>query len=366
MRLTACSKAQHRKTDFLKDQSMNIKHPKPNNKRKILRTQQLCAAAFALAAGLSFQTAWASCTVSVPAVNEMKVDFLNNEGLEKVIEMDVNCSRPDSEKEVTETIHVCVQIDSGIPLARGRVEPRYATGTGGSLAYNIYTDPQYTQIAFTNAFLGGSIPERILHTTVPFVAESLSGSGKIYAYVKIPQQTAAAAEYTGNFSQNSSSIIISKTDCRKMRVSDTTKINNFSIKATVINSCKIEVPANINFGEKSIKDRSLLGQTSINVTCSKDHPYYIGLTSKYGNAQGRGKMKHQTGSDTIDYSLRRSSSFTGQLWGDSGNTAQTQGSVQFTGTGTRQSHPVYATISNIPPNVSAGEYQDTVTVNVYY
>lgn len=333
--------------------------------RKTLRTQQLCAAAFALAAGLSFQTAWADCRVSLPAENEMKVDFLNREGLEKVIEMDVRCTRTNT--DVLETFHVCVPLDSGNPRSRSSVYPRHANNGSNLLAYNIFTDPQHNKIAFTNAYLAGSDRDRILYTTVQLTAGQREGSGKIYAYVKIDDQAAAPAEYIADFSNNSSGVVASSNaDCRTARRSDTTKINNFMIKAKVIKSCKIDVPSNIDFGEKSVKDQNLIGQTNINVTCSKDHPYQIGLTSKYGDNKGSGKMKHITGSDTIDYSLRHSSSFTGLLWGDSGNTAQTQGSRQFIGTGTQQGHTVYATISNIQPNVSAGEYRDTVTVNVYY
>lgn len=331
--------------------------------RKTLRTQQLCAAAFALAAGLSFQTAWAECRVSLPAENEMKVDFLNREGLEKVIEMDVQCQRPAAQTRAF-TYHVCVRLDGG-PTARSQPN-RYAISGSNRLNYNIYTDSQHTKIAFTTAF--GSIDqERILYTTVPFIAGQQSGNNKIYAYVKIsPDQTPQAGEYIGDFTQNSSSIVYQPVNCRDRNYrADSTKINNFTIKAKVINSCKIDVPANIDFGEKSVKDQNLIGQTNINVTCSKDHPYQIGLTSKYGDNKGRGKMQHITGSDTIDYSLRHSSS-SSDLWGDSGNTAQTQGSHQFIGTGTQQGHAVYATISNIQPNVSAGEYRDTVTVNVYY
>lgn len=331
--------------------------------RKTLRTQQLCAAAFALAAGLSFQTAWANCRVSLPAENEMKVDFLNREGLEKVIEMDVQCQRPAAQSGAF-TYHVCVPLDGG---AANRVQrERYAlSGSKNRLDYNIYTDPQHTHIAFTRS-RGNVTDNNILHTAITFADRQQSGSGKIYAYVKIPVQTAAAAEYIGDFTQNSSAVISRTHNCRdKNYGGDINGVNDFIIKAKVINSCKIDVPANIDFGEKSVKDQNLIGQTNINVTCSKDHPYQIGLTSKYGDNKGRGKMKHITGSDTIDYSLRQSSS-SSDLWGDSGNTAQTQGSRQFIGTGTQQGHAVYATISNIQPNVSAGEYRDTVTVNVYY
>lgn len=279
------------------------------------------------------------------------------------MELDISCNRTSLTNWWEQTFHVCVHMD-GASRNRSRVNPRYAyNARDEQLAYNIYTDAAGRHIVFSATYRAD--PSRIPYTTVTIPQWRSSANGKINLYVKVPVgQNVAAGTYTADFTQNSTTVYVRDSDCR----GSTGKGENslpFTLKADVVKYCKIDKPNNIDFGEKSVKDQNLIGQTNINVTCSKDHPYQIGLTSKYGDNKGSGKMKHITGSDTIDYSLRQSSS-SSDLWGDSGNTAQTQGSRQFIGTGTQQGHAVYATISNIQPNVSAGEYRDTVTVKVYY
>lgn len=234
------------------------------------------------------------------------------------------------------------------------------------LLYNIYEDSAHSKIVSSTTY--GGIP---LRKKVILPSGSTTQELTFPVYVKINSgQSVTAGEYIADFASTSAILNwISSSECSTRTPKDWqgAKINDFTIKATVVNSCKIEVPANIDFGEKSITDTNLTGNTNINVTCSKDHPYHIGLTTKnINNKEGRGSMRQASGSDTIEYVLRKERGSRGERWGDSGNTAKAQGSRQFTGTGTQQSHPVYATIANIPSNVSAGEYQDTVTVNVYY
>lgn len=195
----------------------------------------------------------------------------------------------------------------------------------------------------------------------------------MHAYVKIePGQNvpASADPYTANFSHGSVAVKVGEIgDCRKDRggwSSDLKDIGGFAMQVTVINSCKIEAPDNIDFGDQSIRSKNMIGRTAVRVNCPKDTPYTVGLSSKYGDKTGNGKMKHKNGTALIPYALRASASQNGEYWGDSGNVDQPRGSRKFIGTGTQEVHPVYATIADIPADTPAGDYEDTVTVNVYY
>lgn len=308
----------------------------------------------------------------MPAVN-----FANNTGLETVIELTATCTR-DAGVPIgrEDTFHVCVGIDGGRQGVT-QVAPRYLYIGGNNrtagLAYNIYTDPAYTHIAYSNTYLSGSAPERILYTPVTVQAMTNSAQGKMYAYVKVePSQNlpSSVSPYTANLSNGSVALKVGKGgDCRRDKIGWTTalnKIGGFAMQATVVNSCTVEAPDNIDFGERSVSAKNMVGQTAVRVNCPKDTPYTIGLSSKYGDKTGNGQMKHKNGNALIPYALRDSASQSGAYWGDSGNVEQTRGSRKFNGTGATAVHPVYATIADIPADTPSGDYEDTVTVNVYY
>ncbi|WP_373755492.1 spore coat U domain-containing protein [Neisseria sp.] len=332
--------------------------------------------AFAAVAGFSFQTAKADCRVATtPNPAQMPaVDFLNNTGMETVIELTATCYRDAGvARNQEDTFHVCVGMDGG-RQSYLQVDPRYLylnrNAALAGLEYNIYTDPAYTHIVYSNTYLRGTEPNRILYTPVTVPANTNVATAKMYAYVKIApnQSIPPAGIYENNISSGSIAVKIGKSgDCRKdISGWNPSKIGGTIMQATVVSSCKIEAPDNIDFGEQSIRSKNMVGQTAVRVNCPKNTPYAIGLSSKYGEKTGNGQMKHKSGTALIPYALRDSASQNGAHWGDSGNVEQPRGSRKFNGTSATAVHPVYATIADIPADTPAGDYEDTVTVNVYY
>jgi spore coat protein U-like protein len=149
----------------------------------------------------------------------------------------------------------------------------------------------------------------------------------------------------------------------------------FDVKINITSVCSIVdasgTAAPIDFSD--VASNVTTDQTknnALSVTCSKNTPYSIGLTTGAG-AAGTGTMAGQdatNNTDSVPYTLYQPGStgtgITATAWGDSGALAGTQ-NWHGTGTGSAQSVNVYATVLGTNLNHAPGHYKDTVTVNVY-
>lgn len=112
------------------------------------------------------------------------------------------------------------------------------------------------------------------------------------------------------------------------------------------------------------------GNNTINVTCSKTTPYYVGLapsTANGGTANGTGNMvsvaNSATNTDKVPYTLYQDSSF-GTIWGNTATSTTVGNGKGGTGTGVAQGITVYAQAPSA--NFTPDSYADTVTVNVNF
>lgn len=115
---------------------------------------------------------------------------------------------------------------------------------------------------------------------------------------------------------------------------------------------------------------NVAGNDTISVTCTKGTPYFIGLAPSVangGNDSGLGAMASSSGggnTDKVPYQLRSTAGAAGTIWGNTATTSSVGNGVTATGSGTAQSHTVYATVASA--NYTADTYKDTVTVTVNY
>ena len=147
----------------------------------------------------------------------------------------------------------------------------------------------------------------------------------------------------------------------------------FDVKLTVLKACSVVAGAtsDIDFGSQDSTATNLQNSNTINVTCSKNTPYTIGLTPSNSSTTGAGVMAAQnvapvTGNtDTVGYQLRSTAGLTGTVWGNTNTSGSVVGNgVSGTGNGAAKSHTVYATVPSV--NVTPDAYKDTVTVTVRY
>ena len=134
---------------------------------------------------------------------------------------------------------------------------------------------------------------------------------------------------------------------------DSTKFADatFQVKIEVVSTCAISA-TDIDFGQVNSGIAATDKTGNLNVTCTSQTPYSVGLSSS-------GKMTHTTDStSSIAYQLFKASSDTAE-WDNDNNR------YSATGSGSVQTIPVVAKLSG-STNVRAGNYADTVTATVTY
>lgn len=145
-----------------------------------------------------------------------------------------------------------------------------------------------------------------------------------------------------------------------------TATDNLNVTITIVGGCTINSIDHIDFGSQSLVGLSspVTANGAVNVTCSTNHAYSVGLGAGAGDGATVAVRKMtQSGVGTIDYSLYQDAGYTtvwGETTGGGGNV------VSGTGNGNQQTLTIYGQVP-VPATAPApGIYSDTVTVTVTY
>lgn len=140
---------------------------------------------------------------------------------------------------------------------------------------------------------------------------------------------------------------------------------SFTVQANVIASCKINTTSDINLGSHPANETDILGNSNaINMTCTNDASYNIGLSPSNGDRNGAGVMSGTDGNPKVPYQLFSNLTRTTK-WGNNGSTygTLTNGFIG-TGKGVSEVHTVYVTVPSA--DFKPDSYSDVVTINVNY
>ena len=136
----------------------------------------------------------------------------------------------------------------------------------------------------------------------------------------------------------------------------------FRVSATVNAVCEVTA-TDLAFGTYTAQAGTpLQGTTLLRATCTPGTSYNVGLNEGTGGgtiAGGR-HMKPAAGTQVLTYQLY-SDSARNAIWGNTPGTDTVTG----VGTGIAQDHTVFGAVPAAQV-VPAGDYQDTITVRVYY
>jgi spore coat protein U-like protein len=134
----------------------------------------------------------------------------------------------------------------------------------------------------------------------------------------------------------------------------------FRVSAKVNAVCEVTA-TDLDFGDYTAQSGTpLLGTTLLRTTCTPNTTYNIGLNEGTSPGATVNQRKMVAGAQALNYQLYSDASRT-TIWG---NTTGTD-TVTGVGSGIAQDHTVFGSIpaSQVIP---AGDYQDTITVRVYY
>ena len=139
-----------------------------------------------------------------------------------------------------------------------------------------------------------------------------------------------------------------------------TQTTTFRVSATVSAVCDVTA-TDLSFGAyTSNTGTPLLGTTVVKVTCTPNSSYNIGLNAGTSPGATVNTRKMVAGANILNYQLYRDASRS-EIWGNTVGVDAVSGS----GTGLATDHTVFGSVP-AKQVVPAGEYQDTITVSVYY
>jgi spore coat protein U-like protein len=134
--------------------------------------------------------------------------------------------------------------------------------------------------------------------------------------------------------------------------------NTVTINMNVVTSCTVSANA-LDFGSYLPASNSYVN-TTVNVLCSYGTAYSVGLSAGLGTGATVASRKVKSGANLLNYSLYQNAART-VVWGNTNGT----NTVSGTGSGVTQSLTVYGWLFS-GQSAAFGNYQDTITVTVYF
>lgn len=297
-----------------------------------------------------------SCTASMTPLNFGNVDPVNNIGLTATASLSYTCTNTSNS---TQSTTVCFSIGDPNGL---NINPRWLNNGSNKLNFQMYQDAARTTIWGSKYNSASMQPYKIL-VSVP-ANSSVSNTLPLYGAI-VASQNVPAGTYSANYGGNNTEIELGST-CGDANPAVSTF--GFTISATVANACTVTAGPTLQLGSASGVDAgstNVGGSNTIQVSCTKNAVYNVGLQPSNGNTNGAGVMAGSGGNtDTVPYQLRRTS-VTGPVWGNNNVSASSTGNgVAGTGNGSAQSITVYAVAPTT--DFRPDTYSDTVTIYVYY
>ena len=139
------------------------------------------------------------------------------------------------------------------------------------------------------------------------------------------------------------------------------KTTTFNVNAAVAANCFVSA-TDLDFGTYD-GSAALSKSSTIDVRCSKDHPYELKLSTG-----GSGDYKQRLLGGALQYNLFTTAAL-GAIWGDgTANTDTVGGDGNGLSAAKKVTHTVYGQLPNSATNqdVPVGNYSDVITVTIEY
>lgn len=276
------------------------------------------------------------------------------------------CNRPFA---VFVAYRVCLFIPEGTPIAG--LNPRWMTNyNGAQMAYNLYSDPSYTQVIGP---LGSGQPvyssTMTLNSPLSFSAQ---GTMTVHARANAGQVLPAtngfqAHIYNAELRYAYNTAFLGTPDVPTLAQCQTGSgadgrgsVSHYvGVTATVANTCQISTASDLDFGSTTTLSGSRDQTSTIQLQCPANTPWRVGLDNGL-YANGSTRRMRGPGNQHLTYELYRDPTRT-QRWGRTLGSDTSNG----TGTGGLQTLTVHGRVPAQPVN-AAGTYVDTVTITLTY
>lgn len=138
----------------------------------------------------------------------------------------------------------------------------------------------------------------------------------------------------------------------------------YTSRASVNAHCSVTTTGSFELGSVAASTSATSGSSVnlINVTCTNDTPYNIGLSPSNGDKNGAGVMRGTDGESKLPYQLQ--SDANGTVWGNTATASAVGNGVAGKGNGAVQANTVYVTVPST--DVKPDHYADIVNISVNY
>lgn len=311
---------------------------------------RVCLALFLFCAA-SGGAAAQSCNFTIQDVVFAGVDVTSSSNVDTQASVGITCTGI-----TIPTTRVCPNIGAGSGGATSTV--RKMIGPGGAvLNYQLYSDANRSVTWGSSSWGFPGLPPT---WDLGLSLGGISTSATIYARVFGGQNTLSAGTYTSSFTTADTDFVYqilgSLTGCPLILPQH--RFPTFTVKATVNNNCAVTA-SNVDFGTRGVLRTNIDAAGEVQVTCTKDAPYSLGLDNGLtGTAPLARKMKK--GTSAVTYALYKDAARS-IAWGSTVGVDVLGG----TGNGSLVRVPIYG---RVPPQTtpSAGDYSDSVVVTVNY
>lgn len=148
-----------------------------------------------------------------------------------------------------------------------------------------------------------------------------------------------------------------------------TASDNFKVTLTILGACSIDAN-DLDFGTNTgAITPAIDAQSNLQVTCTNGTPYSIGLNNGVGSGATASvrKMTNASDSSTVNYSLYTTAART-SVWDNNCTTLPGTAAtcVSGTGSGSAQTLQVFGRVAASQPNVTVGQYVDTVIATLTF
>jgi spore coat protein U-like protein len=267
---------------------------------------------------------------------------------------------------------ICISFGAGTGGISGSGAPRFMTGGGNTLSYNLYQNVANTTVwgSWLSSADGGNGAE--LDITLDGSGNG-SGSLTVYATINAGQQTVPPGNYTSTFSSAHVTTVYglsSDGTCSNHGLPNSTTSPTFTVSAAISAACQVS-PATLTFpttAGTSLLSTAVTANTTVSVTCTNTSPYAVGMDQ--GSHYSSGNRMANGTTNFLPYGLYVNSSLTNPWTTAATNSSCTITGDCFLGTGTglAQSIPIYGQVPTIStgPAPVPGTYSDTVVIKVTY
>ncbi|VVE29406.1 secreted pili protein involved in motility and biofilm formation [Pandoraea iniqua] len=298
-----------------------------------------------------------TCSLGAPSVAFTPFSPITGAAVSTTGTVQVTCTWP--LLNLVPNVKICVDFSATSPRSLS------ASGTTGTIAYDMYTDSGY-------ATPWGNTPSTALSTTFSNSIIGYTGSTNINIYARI-----GANQTTVPTTGNSNTVYSTTYPASDVKLSyqfyllvapacgttgfTTGTTNPFTVNVTVVNNCTINATG-LTFGPSSTLRNTLTAQGSLAVQCTNNDAYRILLNGGVSGQVGARTLKGQTLGATIPYQLYTDNTYA-TAWGDgTGGTSAYLG----TGTGAVASIPIYGRILAQPSTPAPDTYKDTITATIQF